>query len=183
MNIQKLLVEFNPRWVIIRWRGSFDHSKCSSLDLKFSKFIVYNCFLMFTMLFALRLDETIKISYWLVFSPLFLWKFLMIIGALTGTYIWLTNPSYRLTDSSYVHFKSMLISLSIQLLLLMFELLSCDKVSSWCNHFLDPNLTLLSFRSARIRTTYLGAGVHTAYLYFVAFDCDLLLGHGERSKF
>ena len=83
---------------------------------------------MFTMLFALRLDETIKISYWLVFSPLFVWKVLMIIGALTGTYIWLTNPSYRLTDSSYVHFKSMLISLSIQLLLLMFELLSCDKV-------------------------------------------------------
>lgn len=85
---------------------------------------------MFSMLFALRLDETIKLSYWIIFSPLFLWKFLVIIGATIGTYIWLTNPTYRLTDTSYIHFKSMLISLSIQLLLLMFELLVCDKLES-----------------------------------------------------
>ena len=62
--------------------------------------------------------------------PLFVWKALCIIAASIGTYIWLNNPAYRLTDISYIHFKSMLISLSIQLLLLMFELLSCDKLES-----------------------------------------------------
>lgn len=111
MNLQKLLQEFNP-----------------------SKFVVYNCLLVFTMLFALRLDETIKISYWLVFMPLFVWKSLTVSLGLIGTYIWLTNQSFRLTnDLSYIHFKSMLISLSIQLLLLMFELLSCDKLESGRN--------------------------------------------------
>lgn len=138
------------------------------------------------MLFALRLDETIKISYWLIFSPLFLWKVLMIIGALTGTYIWLTNPSYRLTDTSYVHFKSMLISLSIQLLLLMFELLSCDKVGG-LPLLSKPNLNRITNSKfaflAGIRTTYLGALLYSADLHKSPLDRHLLLGNGERSKF
>ena len=106
MNLQSVLQKFNP-----------------------SKFIVYNCLLAFTVLLALRLDGTIQISYWLVFSPLWFWKGLVILGALIGTIVWCRNPLSRLNDSSYVHFKSMLISLSLQLLLLMFELLSCDKAS------------------------------------------------------
>lgn len=82
------------------------------------------------MLLALRLDGTIGISYWLVFGPLWIWKSLVIIGALIGTIIWARNPTFRSSDSSYIHFKSMLISLSLQLLLLMFELLVCDKLES-----------------------------------------------------
>jgi len=62
--------------------------------------------------------------------PLFAWKTLVILGALVGTLVWARNPDYRLSDSSYIHFKSMLISLSLQLLLLMFELLVCDKLES-----------------------------------------------------
>ncbi|CAG2162343.1 unnamed protein product [Oppiella nova] len=95
-----------------------------------SKFVVYLCLLVFSMLFALRLDETIVISYWVVFCPLWLWKCLVIVGALIGTVVWVRNPDYRQSDSSYIHFKSMLISVSLQLLLLMFELLVCDKLES-----------------------------------------------------
>lgn len=107
MNLLNMLQEFNP-----------------------SKFIVYNCLLVFAMLFALRLDDTIRIGWFLVFTPLFLWKVLAIFGSSIAIYIWLINPTYRLSDHTYLHFKSMLISLSLQLLLLMFELLSCDKLES-----------------------------------------------------
>ena len=59
-----------------------------------------------------------------------------LIGSTIAIYIWFVNPSnpnstYRLNDSSYIHFKSMLISLMNQLLLLMFELLCCDKVNNF----------------------------------------------------
>ena len=96
----------------------------------FSKFVVYLCLFIFSILFALRLDHTITISYWFVFTPLWLWKCLVIAGAVIGTVVWVRNPDYRQSDSSYIHFKSMLISLSLQLLLLMFELLVCDKLES-----------------------------------------------------
>lgn len=96
--------------------------------------MVYLCLLLFSILFALRLDKTILISWWIVFTPLWIWKSLVILGALIGTIVWAQNPDYRQSDSSYIHFKSMLISLSLQLLLLMFELLVCDKLES-SRHF------------------------------------------------
>lgn len=37
---------------------------------------------------------------------------------------------HRLEGDSYSHFKAMLISLSLHLILLMFELLACDRLSS-----------------------------------------------------
>lgn len=65
-----------------------------------------------------------------MFLPLWIWKALVITGAFVGVLVWACNPEYRLSESSYTHFKSMLISLSLQLLLLMFELLVCDKLES-----------------------------------------------------
>ncbi|RWS00532.1 hypothetical protein B4U79_11179 [Dinothrombium tinctorium] len=104
-----------------------------------SKFLVYSCLLVFTLVLALRLDGTINTSYWIVFTPLWIWKFMVIAGAIVGTVIWAKNPDYRLSDNSYIHFKSMLISLSLQLLLLMFELLVCDKLES------ERHLWILAF--------------------------------------
>ncbi|UXI15132.1 cisplatin resistance-associated overexpressed protein [Sarcoptes scabiei] len=95
-----------------------------------SKFVVYSSLLVFSILFALKLDQTITISWWLVFVPLWAWKSLAISGALVGILVWLTHPDYRFSESSCTHFKSMLISISLQLLLLMFELLACDKLES-----------------------------------------------------
>lgn len=62
--------------------------------------------------------------------PLWVWKSLVILGAFVGVVVWIYNPEFRQSESSYTHFKSMLISLSLQLLLLMFELLVCDKLES-----------------------------------------------------
>lgn len=43
----------------------------------------------------------------------------------------LTIPlDFRLEGDSYVHYKAMLISFSLHLILLMFELLACDKLTS-----------------------------------------------------
>ena len=99
-------------------------------DFNPSKFTVYFSLLVFSILFSLRLDNRITFSYWLVFLPLWIWKSIAILGVLVGVIVWLRNPNYRVGNSSYVHFKSMLISLSLQLLLLMFELLVCDKLET-----------------------------------------------------
>lgn len=37
---------------------------------------------------------------------------------------------YRLEGEAYIHYKAMLISLAIHLILLMFELLVCDQLST-----------------------------------------------------
>lgn len=62
--------------------------------------------------------------------PLFFWKALVFMGAVVGTYVWIRHPHYRLEGDSYVHYKAMLISFSLHLILLMFELLACDRLSN-----------------------------------------------------
>lgn len=99
-------------------------------DFNPSKFTVYFSLLIFSILFTLKLDNRIALSWWLIFLPLWIWKSIAVLGALVGTFIWLNNPDFRVSNSSYVHFKSMLISLSLQLLLLMFEILVCDKLET-----------------------------------------------------
>lgn len=47
-----------------------------------------------------------------------------------GAFVWCRFPHYRLEGDSYAHFKAMLISLSLHLILLMFELLACDRLTS-----------------------------------------------------
>lgn len=94
------------------------------------KFVVYLCLLIFTALISLRLDEVIKTSYWAIFSPLWVWKLLAFVGAIVGTYAWWKKPASRMDAESYIHFKSMLLSMSLHLLLLFFEVLACDKLES-----------------------------------------------------
>jgi len=116
--------------------------------------------MIFTALFALRLDGTILWSYWTVFIPIWFWKFMVITGATVGSYVWWRYPHfrfvyisytflfklklihnshywlhllcwcYRLEGEAYVHYKAMLISVALHLILLMFELLVCDKLES-----------------------------------------------------
>lgn len=99
-------------------------------DFNPSKFTVYSSVLIFSILFSLRLDNRITFSWWLVFLPLWIWKGIAMLGALVGISIWIKKPEYRVSNSSYVHFKSMLISVAIQILLLMFEILACDKLET-----------------------------------------------------
>lgn len=107
MNLQTLFQDFNP-----------------------SKFLVHVCLMIFTALFALRLDGTVQWSYWTVFIPIWFWKFMVITGATVGSYVWWRYPHFRLEGEAYVHYKAMLISLALHLILLMFELLVCDKLES-----------------------------------------------------
>ncbi|XP_048516041.1 transmembrane protein 185B isoform X2 [Athalia rosae] len=86
--------------------------------------------MVFTVLFALRLDKIIEWSYWSVFSPIWFWKSMVILGATIGSYVWWRHPHARLEGEAYVHYKAMLITLALHLILLMFELLVCDKLES-----------------------------------------------------
>ncbi|KAG1698547.1 Transmembrane protein 185-like [Nymphon striatum] len=108
-------------------------------DLNPSKFLVYTSLLIFTLLFALRLDGDIKWSYWAVFLPLWIWKMIVFFGAIIGSYVWWKHPEYRIEGDGYVQYKSMLISFALHLLLALFELLVCDKLQT------DRHLWILVF--------------------------------------
>ncbi|XP_050668841.1 transmembrane protein 185A [Leptidea sinapis] len=108
MNLQTLFQDFNP-----------------------SKFVVHTCLFVFTALLALKLDKTISWSYFAVFTPIWIWKFLVVLGATVGTYVWWKYPHFRLEGEAYIHYKAMLISLAIHLILLMFELLVCDQLTTY----------------------------------------------------
>ena len=43
-------------------------------DFNMSKFVVYSSLLVFTILFALKMDQDLSWSWWSVFTPLFIWK-------------------------------------------------------------------------------------------------------------
>ena len=164
MNLQSLFQEFN-----------------------LSKFIVYSCLLIFSMLFALKLDGSINCSYWSVFMPLWIWKGIVVTGGVIGTIVWARNPDYRLSEASYISFKSMLISLSLQLLLLMFELLVCDKLESgrhlWTLAFipllfvslLSVAITVWSLKNERAFELELFCAVNVLQFLFIALRLDNLL--------
>lgn len=99
-------------------------------DFNPSKFIVYACLLIFCLLFSLRLDGIILWSFWIIFLPLWIWKALVIVGAIAGSLTFWRNPQYRIEGDLYTQYKAMIIAAGLQLLLLMFEVLACDKLSS-----------------------------------------------------
>ncbi|KAE8584444.1 hypothetical protein XENTR_v10020969 [Xenopus tropicalis] len=112
MNLRGLFQDFNP-----------------------SKFLIYACLLLFSVLLALRLDNIIQWSYWAVFAPIWLWKLMVIVGASVGTGVWARNPQYRAEGETCVEFKAMLIAVGIHLLLLMFEVLVCDRIERGNHYF------------------------------------------------
>jgi hypothetical protein len=57
--------------------------------------VVHSCLFTFTVLLALRLDDAITWSYWLVFSPIWLWNFMVAAGATIGSIVWWRNPHFR----------------------------------------------------------------------------------------
>lgn len=156
-------------------------------DLNPSKFTVYFSTLIFAILFSLKLDNRITLSYWLVFLPLWIWKGIAFLGAIVGIIVWLRNPDYRVGHSSYVHFKSMLISLSLQLLLLMFEILVCDKLESkrhtWMLAFvpllfislLSISVCVWSVRNGREIELEFFAAINILQIILVALKLDALI--------
>jgi len=51
-----------------------------------ARFVITVSLLIFSILFALQLDGYIKINYWLVFLPLFIWKMLVVFGDCIGVF-------------------------------------------------------------------------------------------------
>uniref|UniRef100_A0A905R0M0 Transmembrane protein 185B n=1 Tax=Rhodnius prolixus TaxID=13249 RepID=A0A905R0M0_RHOPR len=127
MNLQKLFQDFNP-----------------------SKFIVHTSLMIFTALFALRLDGSLDWSYWTVFSPIWFWKTMVIFGAAVGSYVWWRYPHFRLEGEAYVHYKAMLISLALHLILLMFELLTSCSPGAICGYFVFIPLIFISIVSIAV---------------------------------
>ncbi|CAF3571411.1 unnamed protein product [Rotaria socialis] len=85
--------------------------------------------LIFSILFALRIDEYIKISYWLVFLPLFTWKFLVVFGACIGIFVWCRNgDGNRIIRTPDNDCQALIIYFVMHILILTFELLVCDKL-------------------------------------------------------
>ena len=64
----------------------------------FSKFFLFLMLFIFTILLALRLDNTINWSFWAVFTPIWIWKVLVVAGASTGIYVWVKHPEYRFVN-------------------------------------------------------------------------------------
>lgn len=95
-----------------------------------SKFVVLSSLLAFSLLFTLRLDGNLSWSWWTIFTPLWIWKGIAIVGAMVGSYVWWRRPQSRLNTEEYIQYKAMLISLAVHLLLLMFELLVADNLQS-----------------------------------------------------
>jgi len=124
-------------------------------DFNPSKFVVYTSLFFFSLFFALRADGFIPWSYWLVFLPLWVWKGIVFLSAIVGVLVWACrrNESPRSTTPSVDgdfnnlpnngsgqlttgitattrHFKAMLMAFSTQMLLLIFEVLACEKLES-----------------------------------------------------
>ena len=100
-------------------------------DFNASKFVVYTALLCFTLLAALKLDGDIDISWWSVFTPIWVWKGLVVAGALVGSVVWWRRPQNRLNAEEYIQYKAMLISLATHLLILMVKNLVSFKSNSF----------------------------------------------------
>ena len=84
--------------------------------------------MVFVPLLSLRYDGTIHTCYWIVFTPIWLWKLVVFVGGTIGSF-----SRWRKTTvdpEAAIHFKSMLLSLGVHILLLLFEILVCDKLES-----------------------------------------------------
>jgi NADH:ubiquinone oxidoreductase subunit 6 (subunit J) len=89
------------------------------------------CLACFTLLFSLRLDNTLTCSYWLVFLPLWVWKATALTGALTGSVSWCRMSRHRRHDrDTIIQLKAMLMALCTNFLIFTFELAVCEKLAN-----------------------------------------------------
>lgn len=96
-----------------------------------ARFVITSSIFIFSILFTLQLDGYIKISYWLVFLPLFIWKMLVVFGACIGIFIWCKSGERgRLIRRPDNDCRALIIFFFIHILIFIFELLTCDKLEN-----------------------------------------------------
>ncbi|XP_057654384.1 transmembrane protein 185B isoform X3 [Diorhabda carinulata] len=112
MNLQTLFQDFNP-----------------------SKFVVHTCLLVFTILFSLKLDNYVSWSFWTVFTPIWVWKVLVITGATVGSYVWWRYPHFSIAVCIWAvkHDRSFELELfcAVNVLQFIFLALRLDGFISW----------------------------------------------------
>lgn len=57
--------------------------------------LAYTSLLTFAVLFSLREDGLINWSYWTVFLPIWIWKVVVLLGAVVGIGVWCHHPEAR----------------------------------------------------------------------------------------
>lgn len=84
---------------------------------------------MFAILLSLKLDHTIDWSLWYVSIPLWVWKGIVLLGGLVGTFSYIrSNRGRAASAEATVEFKAMIIAVLIHLFLLFFEIFLCYQV-------------------------------------------------------
>jgi hypothetical protein len=103
---------------------------------------------------------------------------MVILGAIVGSYVWWRHPHARLEGDAYVHYKAMLITLALHLILLMFELLVCDKLESerhlWILVFIP--LIFISIVSIAVSNEFFNNQpmiTSINILFIITFHCNL----------
>jgi len=99
------------------------------IDCNPSKFVVFSSLFMFAILLSLKLDHTIDWSLWYVSIPLWVWKGIVLLGGLVGTFSYIrSNRGRAASAEATVEFKAMIIAVLIHLFLLFFEIFLCYQV-------------------------------------------------------
>ncbi|XP_062514046.1 transmembrane protein 185A-like [Corticium candelabrum] len=119
-----------------------------------SKFVVFFSLLLFSIVLSLRLDGVVTCSYWAVFTPLWLWKLMTFSGCAVGVVVWRRRPQNR--PEAKIDFHAMLISVSLQLLIFIFEILLCTRLESQSLHWRSVFIPLFLFGVACIASCVWG---------------------------
>ncbi|XP_022644789.1 transmembrane protein 185B-like isoform X1 [Varroa jacobsoni] len=94
------------------------------------RLLIYCSLLAFVLLLSLKWDGYVDADYWLVFSPLWLWKLVAVSSTLAASYLWHRQPQYRMDQEALLEYKAMMMCVSLHLLLLVFEVLLCDNLET-----------------------------------------------------
>lgn len=91
---------------------------------------------------------------------------MVILGAIVGSYVWWRHPHARLEGDAYVHYKAMLITLALHLILLMFELLVCDKLESERHLWILVFIPLIFISIVSIAVSNQSSFNHCSYRFY-----------------
>uniref|UniRef100_A0A914KMP7 Uncharacterized protein n=1 Tax=Meloidogyne incognita TaxID=6306 RepID=A0A914KMP7_MELIC len=105
-----------------------------------SKFLVYFCLLIFTIILSLRLDQIITINYIFVFLPLWLGEICVFVGFIVAIVSLIVRPPSSLDASSKSDFFSMCFQTVEHILILMFQVLVLIKIEY--HHYLKEQIQL-----------------------------------------
>lgn len=89
------------------------------------QFLVSFCLLIFSILYACREERFVHWPYWLIFLPLFFWKFLAIVGAIVGILTYCCIRPRNRDRHSPIQCRALFLNLIETILLLCFEILIC----------------------------------------------------------